>query len=83
MKVLVTGGAGFIGSSIVERLLESGYSVSIIDTLDPQVHGTSPAQLSSKAEFSRADVRDRSMLAEALEGADSNPHGIYLSGVLL
>jgi len=81
MKVLVTGGAGFIGSSIVERLLESGYSVSIIDTLDPQVHGTSPTQVSSKAEFSKADVRDRSMLAEALEGADAVIHCAATVGV--
>ncbi len=81
MKVLVTGGAGFIGSSIVERLLQSEYSVSVLDTLDPQVHGTSPTQVTSKAEFSRADVRDRSMLAEALEGADAVIHCAATVGV--
>lgn len=67
MKILVTGGAGFIGSFIVDRLVKDGHEVRIFDNLDPQVHPGSepPDYLNGEAEFVRGDVRDR----EALEGA--------------
>jgi dTDP-L-rhamnose 4-epimerase len=59
MKVLVTGGAGFIGSHIVDALLARGHDVRVLDNLDPQVHdGHEPAYLDPAAEFVRGDIRD-------------------------
>jgi dTDP-L-rhamnose 4-epimerase len=70
-KVLVTGGAGFIGSYLVDALLEEGYSVRVFDSLEPQVHGElrqAPEYLDPAAELVVGDVRDRSALRDALEG---------------
>ena len=69
--VLVTGGAGFIGSYVVDALVAKGYSVRIFDSLEPQVHGesqTAPGYLNPAAELVIGDVRDRSALRDALEG---------------
>ena len=71
--VLVTGGAGFIGSFLVDALVKKGHRVRIYDALAPQVHGADqapPGYLNSDAEFVRGDVRDRQCLARALEGVD-------------
>ena len=71
--VLITGGAGFIGSHTADRLLEAGYHVRIFDNLDPQVHGGGqqiPGYLNNGVEFIRGDVRDREALAAALQGVD-------------
>ena len=59
-KVLVTGGAGFIGSFLVDRLVELGHEVTIYDNLDPQVHlgGKPPSFLNTESRFVKADVRD-------------------------
>ena len=53
MRVLVTGGAGFIGSHTVDRLIEAGHEVVVLDNLDPQIHprGSPPAYLNPRAEF--------------------------------
>jgi dTDP-L-rhamnose 4-epimerase len=72
-KILVTGGAGFIGSFLVDALVERGHEVRIYDALVPQVHGTDqalPDYLNPHAEFVQGDVRDRESLARALEGVD-------------
>jgi len=69
MKALVTGGAGFIGSHISDRLLHEGYEVRIFDNLEPRVHPRGkPAWVSSEAEFILGDVRDHEALARALAG---------------
>jgi dTDP-L-rhamnose 4-epimerase len=59
MKILVTGGAGFIGSHLVDRLVELGHDVTIYDSLEDQVHsGQIPPYLNSRARFIKADLRD-------------------------
>lgn len=75
MKVLVTGGAGFIGSHTADRLLSAGYSVRILDNLQPRVHPKGkPAYLPPEAEFILGDVRDRVALNLALQGVDAVFH---------
>lgn len=69
--VLVTGGAGFIGSHLVDRLIKSNYRVRVLDNLTPPTHnGTLPSWFNKKAEFIRGDVRRRADLAKALTGVD-------------
>ncbi len=71
MKVLVTGGAGFIGSHTVDLLLEKGYPVRILDNLQPRVHPRGkPDWLPGEAEFIQGDVANRADLASALQGID-------------
>ncbi len=70
-RVLVTGGAGFIGSHLVDALIERGMQVRILDNLDPQVHGvarTLPSYLNPRAEMIQGDIRNRDLLSSALEG---------------
>lgn len=77
MRVLVTGGAGFIGSHTVDLLLEKGYQVRILDALVPPVHreGQIPEYVPvSAVEFHRGDVRDRTAWEQALEGVDAVFH---------
>jgi len=69
MKALVTGGAGFIGSHLADRLLQEGYEVRILDNLEPRVHPKGkPAWLPKEAEFILGDVREKATLAKAMEG---------------
>jgi dTDP-L-rhamnose 4-epimerase len=72
-RILVTGGAGFIGSFLVDALVERGHDVRIYDALVPQVHGpeqAAPDYMNPDAEFIKGDVRDREALAKALIGVD-------------
>lgn len=72
-RLLVTGGAGFIGSHLVDALLECGYVVRVYDNLEPQVHGGLreegkwPAYLNPEAERILGDIRDREALRRALQ----------------
>ena len=80
--VLVTGGAGFIGSFLVDALVERGDHVIIYDNLDAQVHGDgSGAAINPDAEFIQADVRDRDTLAKAVARADVISHQAAVVGV--
>ncbi len=75
--LLVTGGAGFIGSHLVEELLRQGNRVRVLDNLSLQVHGgesEGPAYLNPEAELIRGDIRDRRMLTRALKGIDAVFH---------
>ncbi|MCD6326118.1 SDR family NAD(P)-dependent oxidoreductase [bacterium] len=83
-RVLVTGGAGFIGSHIVDRLLEGGYEVAVYDNLDRQVHGPEqniPDYLSKDIEFIKGDVRDRDSLYKAIVGRNVVYHEAAAVGV--
>ena len=75
-KILVTGGAGFIGSHTVDALLERGYRVRILDSLQLRVHPKGkPAWVPSEVEFIQGDVANPQMtLAKALESVDAVFH---------
>ena len=82
--VLVTGGAGFIGSHIVDLLVENGNRVRVYDCLEPQVHGPNaepPSCLNPAAEFVRGDVKDRDAVLRALDGVDVVSHQAAAVGV--
>lgn len=74
--VLVTGGAGFIGSHLCRELLNSGYRVRALDVLDPQVHpqGSRPPYLEDEVELIVGDVCDREKVRHALEGVEMVCH---------
>lgn len=72
MHVLVTGGAGFIGSHLVERLLSSGLSCRVLDNLSTGQRGNLPA--SGALEFIRGDVRDAEAVTAAMDGIDAIVH---------
>jgi len=74
-RVLVTGGAGFIGSHTVDLLLQRGYDVRILDALQPRVHPEGkPSWVPDAAEFLQGDAADPEMTARALAGADAVLH---------
>ncbi len=76
MHILVTGGAGFIGSHTVDLLLAKGYRVRILDSLTPPVHVQDqvPAYVPRDVEFIHGDVRDRAAWERALDGVDAVFH---------
>ena len=81
-NVLVTGGAGFIGSHLVNALLEKGHKVRILDSLVEQVHGgDGPRHLNPNAEFIHADVCDAEVVRKALDGIDVVYHEAAEVGV--
>src|ERR671933_1904781 len=83
MKVLITGGAGFIGSHLADRLLADGHAVRALDNLDPQVHGDGarPEYLADDVELVVGDVRDHDAVGRALEGVDAVVHFAAAVGV--
>jgi dTDP-L-rhamnose 4-epimerase len=72
MKVLVTGGAGFIGSHLVERLIQEGKSVRVLDSLDTQIHQS--FQRVEGVEFAKGTVKSRQDWMKALQGVDAVYH---------
>lgn len=89
MKVLVTGGAGFIGSHLVDQLVERGATVTVLDNLDPQVHGPDarePRNLArhlraNTVRFVRADVTHRPAVEDAMDGVEAVVHLAAAVGV--
>ena len=81
MTVLVTGGAGLIGSHIVDLLLARGDDVRILDSLEVQTHAAGrPPWIPPEAEFVEGDVRDRDVLARALRGVEDVYHQAAFGG---
>ena len=75
MKILVTGGAGFIGSHTSDRLLALGHDVIVLDALTPPVHrNRQPAYLSPEADFYEGDTRNRDLLTNLLRRVDAVYH---------
>lgn len=84
MRVLITGGAGFIGSHLTDLLLSCGHSVRILDNLTAQVHGPArhrPAYLAREAELIVGDLRNRDTVRCALRGVDAVVHLAAAVGV--
>ena len=79
-RVLVTGGAGFIGSHIVDALLEQGAKVRVIDNFDTGLH-ENLAHVSAQIELHEADIRDYSACVKACEGVDIVIHQAALGSV--
>ena len=83
IRALVTGGAGLIGSHLSDLLLREGYSVRILDNLEPQTHRTGkPPWVPRGAEFSNADIRDRAAVGSALEDVDVVFHQAAYGGYM-
>ncbi len=75
MNILVTGGAGFIGSHLVDALVEQGHLVRILDSLADEVHaGVAPSHLNTNAEFIHGDVCDPATVERAMDGVDAVFH---------
>jgi dTDP-L-rhamnose 4-epimerase len=83
-KILVTGGAGFVGTHLVDALLAHGDTVRVLDNLDPQVHGPArqrPVWLSSETELLEGDMRDPDVVNRAVRGVDVIYHLAAAVGV--
>lgn len=81
-RVLITGGAGFIGSSLAKRLIDNNYEVTVLDNLAPQIHGANPGETSplyrsivaNRIRFIHGSVTDRDSLIKALHDQDVVVH---------
>ncbi len=81
-RILVTGGAGFVGSHLVDALLKRGYNVRVFDSLSPQVHPAGiPEYLAKDIEFVRGDMRDIEAVRSAVRGCDVIYHLAAAVGV--
>jgi dTDP-L-rhamnose 4-epimerase len=83
-RILITGGAGFVGSHLADELLDHGYDVRVLDNLSPQVHGDGrkrPEHLAEDVELLVGDVRDSAAVERALEGVDAVYHFAAAVGV--
>lgn len=80
LRILITGGAGFIGSRLCLALLARGHQVRVLDILSPQIHGSDPEQsplyrsISGKVEFIRGNVTSKADVRKALSGIDTVVH---------
>jgi dTDP-L-rhamnose 4-epimerase len=83
-NILITGGAGFIGSHLADDLLRQGHQVRIFDNLTPQIHGphaSRPSYLDPNLDLVIGDVRDRDLMRRALQGIDAVYHLAATVGV--
>ncbi len=80
-RVLITGGAGFIGSNLALKLMEKGYTITVLDNLSPQIHGNNPMEDSplyrsivNRVRFIKGSVTERNDWKAAIEGQDAVIH---------
>ncbi len=81
MHVLVTGGAGFIGSHVVAALVARGHAVRVLDSLHPLAHGRPPERLEAGVEYRWTDVADLAAVREAVDGLDAVSHQASVVGL--
>jgi dTDP-L-rhamnose 4-epimerase len=81
VRILVTGGAGFIGSAAVDLLVAEGFDVVVIDTLLPAAHRAAPDYLNPRAEYVWADLADETAVAACLRGVDAVCHQAAMVGL--
>ena len=81
MRVLVTGGAGFVGSHIVDALVELGAKVRVLDSLHPAAHASEPGYLNARADYVWGDVRNEALVTRLLRGVDAVSHQAALVGL--
>ena len=83
-QILITGGAGFIGSHLADELLEKGYRVRVLDNLSSQVHGPDrkvPSYLNPEVDLMVEDIRSADAVRKALRGVDAVFHFVAIVGV--
>ena len=80
-NILITGGAGFIGSNLALKLISKGYIITVLDNLSPQIHGDNPKETSplflsikDKVKFIEGTVTSRKDWEKAIEGQDAIVH---------
>lgn len=83
-RILITGGAGFIGSHLCDELLKNDYEVTVLDNLSPQVHGENckrPEYLNDQVDLIKGDVRDAHLVEKLVQRVDAVYHFAALVGV--
>ncbi|HEY8928032.1 MAG TPA: SDR family NAD(P)-dependent oxidoreductase [Mucilaginibacter sp.] len=76
-EILITGGAGFIGTNVARSLIKAGHNITILDNFNPQIHGISkqlPPDIEGRVRLIVADVADKGAFYEALKGKDAVIH---------
>jgi dTDP-L-rhamnose 4-epimerase len=81
VRALVTGGAGFIGSHVVDDLVERGHEVRVLDRLHPSAHGGAPPYLRDDVDYRLVDVADVDAVRAALSGIDAVSHQAAMVGL--
>jgi dTDP-L-rhamnose 4-epimerase len=81
MQILVTGGAGFIGSHVVDRLVADDHDVRVVDRLHPRAHGGIPDHLRTDVDYRWDDLADPAVVDAALDGIDAVCHQAAMVGL--